>query len=230
MKIKQIIFITTAAVSFAACSATPSSTIKPTAAKVSNTAVNQSVAETTHLETTSQVDTESSANSPTESLKTFIQALNNQDVEVLKNTLSKKSLTMIAASAKAQKKSLDEVLKKGDGSFLKDAVEFKNEKIKGEIASVEAKDPAGANWLTMPMVKEEGAWKMAFDKILDDLDAPQEEGLTTTSTKELGSAELEDLSNSRPKSRSSTGMTKIIRITQLSNGSLTKSETARRHH
>jgi hypothetical protein len=101
---------------------------------------------------------------PTATVKAYADAANKKDVQGIKNTLSKGSLEMVGEFAKMGNKSLDEEIKemKTTGSL-----EVRNEVVTGETATVEVKDDKG-NWQKLPLVKENGQWKIAFDKAFED--------------------------------------------------------------
>lgn len=101
---------------------------------------------------------------PTATVKAYAEAAKNKDVQGVKNTMSKGSLEMVGEFAKMGNKSLDEELKemKTTGNL-----EIRNEVISGETATVEVKDEKG-NWQKLPLVKENGQWKIAFDKAFAD--------------------------------------------------------------
>ncbi len=100
---------------------------------------------------------------PGDVLKTFIEASKKKDVEGIKKTLSRGSLALAEKSAAMQKTTVDEMFK-GDNSTMPDeAFETRDEKIEGDTATVEVKDRTGG-YDTIPFVKEDGAWKIAFDK------------------------------------------------------------------
>ena len=107
--------------------------------------------------------------SPTETLKTFIEASKNKDVETIKKNLSKNSLSLLEQTAKEQNTTVDELLKKNNGTPIKEMPETRNEKIEGDTATVEVKDKTSGKYETIPFVKEEGEWKIALDVFMQDL-------------------------------------------------------------
>lgn len=227
IKLKQLSVAALAAISFAACStaggnnttnAAPVGNVAVADTSVSNGAPNQ-----TNDNRMAIVADESLGDNPTECVKTYVRALKNNDAKGLKKTLSAKSLEMIAAAAKAHGKSLDEFLKMGDGTLLKDATEFQNEKIAGDAASVEAKS-SRAPWIKIPLIKENAEWRVAVDKMLEDLDVPGEEGLTITN--ESLSETPDNVTVSHSKTKTSSGVNKTITISKTSDGSITRTETS----
>ena len=105
---------------------------------------------------------------PTDVLRKFVEATQKKDVETLKQTLSSGTLKMIEASAQKENISLDEALKKDDGT-LKEMPETRGETIEGDTASVEVKNGATADWDKIPFVREDGKWKIALDKFMQEL-------------------------------------------------------------
>jgi hypothetical protein len=101
--------------------------------------------------------------SPTETLKTFLEASRKKDVQTVKTTLSKTTLEMAEKSAREHNTTVDALLKKDDVQISDEIPEIRNEKIEGDTATVEIKDAANG-YETLPFVKEDGNWKIAFDK------------------------------------------------------------------
>lgn len=106
----------------------------------------------------------SAGSSPTAAAKAFYDAAKAGDVQGMKNAMSKKSLEIMEAFAKLGGKTLDDSLK--ENSKLPASFEARNEKITGDTATVELKGQ-GDKWDTMPFVKEDGQWKIAFDQLLE---------------------------------------------------------------
>lgn len=108
--------------------------------------------------------------SPTATLKAFYDATQKKDAEGIKKTLSKGTIEMLEGFAKAQNKTLDDTLKEGltkDTSGEK-LPESRNEKIDGDKATLEVKNDKTGQWETVPFVKEDGMWKIAFDQMFRD--------------------------------------------------------------
>lgn len=108
--------------------------------------------------------------SPTATLKAFYEATQKKDAEGIKKTLSKGTLEMLEGFAKAQNKTLDESLKSGLASDTSSdkMPETRNEKIDGDKATIEVKNDKTGQWETVPFVKEDGTWKIAFDQMFRD--------------------------------------------------------------
>ncbi len=101
--------------------------------------------------------------SPTETLKTFLEASRKKDAETVKKTISKATLEMAEKSAREHNTTVDALLKREDVQISEQLPEIRNERIEGETATVEIKD-SGNGYETLPFVKENGDWKIAFDK------------------------------------------------------------------
>ena len=108
--------------------------------------------------------------SPTATLKAFYTATQKKDAEGIKKTLSKGTIEMLEGFAKLQNKTLDETLKSGlaKDSATEKMPETRNEKIDGDRATLEVKNDKTGQWETLPFVKEEGSWKIAFDQLYRD--------------------------------------------------------------
>jgi hypothetical protein len=115
-----------------------------------------------------------SGSSPTATLKTYFEALQKKDAATLKKTLSKGTLEMFEQFAKAQSppKTLDEALQTGLASTTNTdsskMPETRNEKIDGDKATLEVKNDKTGQWETVPFVKEDNEWKLAFDQMFRD--------------------------------------------------------------
>lgn len=98
--------------------------------------------------------------SPIETFKSYITAAKKKDTTTMKLRLSAESIKMHEQQAKAQNVTLDDVVKQetlfNEGQKV---VEFRNEKIDGEKATLEVKNTFGT-WETVPFVLEDGEWKI----------------------------------------------------------------------
>jgi glycyl-tRNA synthetase (class II) len=103
--------------------------------------------------------------SPIAAYKAFQEANRRKDYEAVKRSFSKASLEMITEEAKKQNKTLDEFVKQQTDRARNDE-EVSNEKINGDTATIELKDKDGTSSITLPMVIEDGAWKIAYDRFM----------------------------------------------------------------
>lgn len=106
--------------------------------------------------------------SPTETMKTFNEASIKKDVEAVKKLVSKGTLEQLGQSAKAENTTIDELIREFLNAPVQKLPETRNEKIMGDTATIEIKNNATNDWETMPFVKENGVWKIALDKFLED--------------------------------------------------------------
>ncbi len=111
------------------------------------------------------------ASSPTATFKAFFAAAKSKDVDGIKKALSKGSLEVMEGMAKEENMPLDEALK---ASISKPTAatavpETRNEKIDGDTATLEIKNEKTNKWDPLPFVKEDGQWKIAFDKAMRDV-------------------------------------------------------------
>lgn len=88
----------------------------------------------------------------------------------MKKSLSKGTLDMFDKLAKEQNKSTDDMLKEVDKDDKSEKMpETRNEKINGDTATLEVKNDKTGKWDPLPFVKEDGEWKIALDKFLEDM-------------------------------------------------------------
>jgi PBP1b-binding outer membrane lipoprotein LpoB len=110
-----------------------------------------------------------SENSPSGVLKQYVAASQKQDIAAMKNFLSKGSLELIEKAAKTQNSTTDELLRRESSVKIKNAPETRNEIIEGDAATVEIKNETNGEFdMKMPFVRENGAWKIARDKYVEE--------------------------------------------------------------
>jgi hypothetical protein len=103
---------------------------------------------------------ESKPETPIETFKTYISAVKQKDTTKMKLLLSSESIKMHEQEAKAQNLTLDDIVKR-ETLFTEGqkVVEFRNEKVEGETATLEVKNSFGT-WETIPFVRENGEWRI----------------------------------------------------------------------
>lgn len=106
---------------------------------------------------------------PTAGFKAYIEAVNKNDLPKIKQSFSRNSLKMLEETANAQKITLDEAIKNQTNPLGKTLPlpETRNEKIEGANAMLEVK--TGENWDKVYFSQEDGAWKIALDKFLEEM-------------------------------------------------------------
>jgi Cu/Ag efflux protein CusF len=97
---------------------------------------------------------------PYETFATYTKAINKKDTTTMKLLLSSESIKMHEQEAKAQGLTVDDVVKR-ETLFREGQrkLEFRNEKIDGDAATLEVKT-GDDRWETVPFVREDGEWKI----------------------------------------------------------------------
>lgn len=107
--------------------------------------------------------------SPKQTFETYVRASKKKDITTMKLLLSNDTIKMHEQEAKAEGVKLDDVVKRetllGEGQST---VEYRNEKIEGDRATLEYKNSYGI-WETMPFIKENGEWKIDKKGYADQL-------------------------------------------------------------
>ena len=122
---------------------------------------------------------EEKPDTPLETLKAYTNAIKQKDTTTMKLLLSDASIKMDEAEAKSRGVTLDEVVKR-ETLFdpTQKAVDFRNEKIDGDKATIEMKDSYNT-WNTVPFIRENGKWKIdkqsAADIMMRDFEKQQKE-------------------------------------------------------
>jgi hypothetical protein len=109
---------------------------------------------------------------PSATFKTYFEAQKKKDIAGMKQTLSKTSLTMMEASAKQQQMTLDKMIEsqlENPSSRIDKIPETRNEKINGDNATLELHNEDVNRWDTMYFVKEDGGWKIALDRTIEEM-------------------------------------------------------------
>lgn len=100
------------------------------------------------------------SSSPKETAEKFFTALQSEKFDEAKKYATKESQSIIdMVSSLAKAPGADKKEKKAPGK-----VETSNEKIEGETATVDVKEEGKAKTTTLNLKKEDGQWKVAFDK------------------------------------------------------------------
>ncbi len=107
--------------------------------------------------------------SPAEAFKALGDAGNRDDLGALVQLFNRRSLELFAEDARAQGKLMDVImLNQRAVTVAKAAPAVRNEKINGDSATLEVK-MAGGNWEKMYFTKENGQWKVAMDKYMEEM-------------------------------------------------------------
>ena len=106
---------------------------------------------------------DSEVQTPLDTLKAYTTAIKKKDVTTMKLLLSAATMQMHQEQAQQQGITVDEIVQR-ETLFNPDqsSLEYKNEKIEGERATIEVKNSFGV-WDVVPFVLEDGTWKI--DKV-----------------------------------------------------------------
>jgi hypothetical protein len=122
---------------------------------------------------------EEKPDTPLETLKAYTIAIKQKDTTTMKLLLSDASIKMAEEEAKSRGVTLDEIVQR-ETLFnpTQKSVDFRNEKVEGDKATIEMKDSYNA-WNTVPFVREKGIWKIdkqaAADIMMQDFERQQKE-------------------------------------------------------
>lgn len=112
---------------------------------------------------------ESKPASPLETFKTYTKAIKKKDITTMKLLLSRETLKLHEQEAKSQGVTVDDIVKRETlFSGEQTTVEFRNEKIDGDKATLEVKDSMGF-WQTIFFTLEDGEWKIDKKSSADEL-------------------------------------------------------------
>ena len=102
----------------------------------------------------------SGGTTPLETFKIYTKAIKKKDTEAMKVLLSEATLEMHEQEAQAQGVTVDDIVKRetlfGENQTT---VEYRDEKIDGDTATLQVKTQYGS-WETVPFVREGGVWKI----------------------------------------------------------------------
>ena len=106
---------------------------------------------------------------PLETFKTYTKAIKKKDITTMKLLLSRETLKMHEDEARSQGVTVDDIVKR-ETLFTENqsTLEYRNEKIDGEKATLEIKDSMGY-WQTVHFVREDGEWKIDKKSTADQL-------------------------------------------------------------
>ena len=105
---------------------------------------------------------------PVETFQTYVKAFKKKDLTTMKLLLSSDTIKMHEQEAKAEGVALDDIVKRDtlldEGQMT---VEYRNEKIEGNKATLEYKD--SNSWQMLQFVREQGEWKIDKKGFADQL-------------------------------------------------------------
>ncbi|MBS1796321.1 MAG: hypothetical protein JSS81_20895 [Acidobacteria bacterium] len=111
-----------------------------------------------------------SPESPSGVFRRYVEASQKQDVATMKSLLSKSSLELIEKTVAPQKMTVDDVLRQESMVKIAKIPETRSERIEGETATIEVKNETTGQFdVVYPFVRENGAWKLARDKYIEQM-------------------------------------------------------------
>jgi cytoskeletal protein RodZ len=170
--INTIFILAIGALLWTACQTNPANTNNPanqTANKATANAA-QNTNQTNKPETNTSANNaktetnSTSADSPTAAYKAYYAARKNKDIQALKQLISKEMFEFFEILGEGKPNALEEGLKEMAEQPLGPSDETRNEKIKGDTATLEYRNPKG-EWETGDLVKENGKWKLTIAKM-----------------------------------------------------------------
>jgi ketosteroid isomerase-like protein len=108
--------------------------------------------------------------SPAVAIKALAEASKSKDVAAIRQLFNRKSLQMVADQAKATGKTDDEtLLGQQIITLASGATEGRNQHVEGDTASVEVRASKTGAWQKIFFTREDGKWKVAMDKFMDEI-------------------------------------------------------------
>jgi hypothetical protein len=104
--------------------------------------------------------------SPTETLLEFDRAVYARDAERLKKVISKSTYEYFESEAKKQGMTFKQLVERPSEMPTVETPATRNEKISGNTATVEAQNRVTGSYDTYPLVREDGVWKVEYEKYL----------------------------------------------------------------
>jgi hypothetical protein len=104
--------------------------------------------------------------SPKESVKTLFTALKDGDDEIVKSSLSNRSIELIEVASETQNITFKEALKDFGLHHSENLPETRNQAIKGDMAFIDVKNSDTGKFKVFVFIRENDAWKLAVDHIV----------------------------------------------------------------
>lgn len=120
-----------------------------------------------------------SGSTPTATMKSQVAAMKKNDLPAIRSNLSRGTLKMFEQAAQFQNITLDEELsnrsRQANNVSQETTIEMRNEQITGDAATLEIKNPITGTWDKIPFVRDDGRWKIALDKFMEDFSKETQE-------------------------------------------------------
>ncbi len=143
---------------------------------------------------------------PLETFQTYTKAIKSKDTTAMKMLLSGETIKMHEQEARSQGTTVDEIVKRQTlFGETQTRVEYRNEKIDGQNATLEVKNPFNT-WETIVFVFEDNQWKIDTKASADRLSREIEEEMRKAE-EAINSGRIvpDDLPTPQPDSNSNTG-------------------------
>lgn len=147
---------------------------------------------------------ERKTSTPLETFQTYTKAIKAKDTTAMKLMLSSETIKMHEQEAKSQGTTVDEIVKRETlFNESQTRVEYRNEKIDGQTATLEVKNSSN-NWEIVPFIFENDQWKIDkkgyADRISHEI---EEESRRAEEEMNRGRIEMNDLP--QPEANSNSG-------------------------
>jgi len=139
--------------------------------------------------------------SPKDAIKAFVDGLEAKDEAAVKAALSEKTNKMLDLQTKMTGKGIVDIFNSKEFEEMSKMPEMRNEKIDGDKATLEVKDPKDEKWDEMALVKEDGSWKLAFA----DADYDKDYEKMAKEVEEMTKAKKDDSKNTESEAESGSG-------------------------
>jgi hypothetical protein len=108
--------------------------------------------------------------SPTEGFKNLFAAVKSKDVEAIKANVSKKTMDLAQTVSAKNNTPLEKVYENGftATTFAESLPEIRDERVNGDMGSVEVWNAKDKRWEDLPFVREDGSWKLAVGDLFAD--------------------------------------------------------------
>jgi hypothetical protein len=106
---------------------------------------------------------------PLQTINSLSAASKSKDLSGIKRRLNKGSLALFEETSDDRGVTVDQLLTEEGGAPLASMSDARNEKIEGDKAFVDVQDSLTKNYETIPLIREDGEWKVALDIYMETL-------------------------------------------------------------
>lgn len=102
--------------------------------------------------------------SPTEAYKRLYAAVKSKNINAIKSEMSKQSIALAESVSAIQNKPIEKVYENGltATTFAETIPEIRDERVNGNMGSVEVYNSKETKWEDLPFILEDGKWKLAI--------------------------------------------------------------------